>query len=998
MKRHGFHSGLVGLALLLSVCAMQAAARADGFSGEIELVLRDAVNRSAEKDGSNLTLYLVADGGQWHRVWGKGYTISEHPGVVEEAEVTDTAIRLRVLLHVLGDFWTKGEWPAFFDLTLERDPGGALTGTYSGRFAGYAFEDTVEGRLFPRRPVRESFEPPAVDEHPRVLFRKADLPRLREKLETPFGKRYLERAKAAGDLINLGVLYQLTGDAAYADRARAAMEAEFKSREDGHIPVYGFGSGGFGHDIFRAAVAYDLCGDAWPQAFRSWLVPQFEAFTERQQHVLMTSHANYHPCSNYYGPGRGVPGVVSMVLWGDKGPEPKPPHDPVVRAWPVRAPENYTLPEGVPVVDLEPGKVPAKWIWTGLLPRECSRDVLTALGGYTKARPAVGTVAEYAVKSGSWFEMVPLQFRALADDAASPEGIDLARLSDDGKPSTSVYFTHIRVDKELVLRPRVGRDGVRWWISTIPIEAEQFYRLYPGVHPVTVEVRTMETTGLAAPRLAVIDRDAPGGPMALYRVKKALWEDDHALWERTGINPQRRLWVERGWFQNWQHYRWGVGDGGFMAETGGYAQISSWYPSVYASMYPTFTGRPVTATPDVSHIMPRQIMQAVFPGPETGGKGRIGARAEAMRVNSTLTLNPQWMATHFPIIPDPYKPSALWVWNYLTGVEGEATKPNALGLGDKGSLWGLGGLTLAQTFVHYPLDMKPVPPAEGMPKDWMAGTFGLHVFRSGWDPAEAVIGQVFGKSSNIKGWNHPNAGQFQIRALGHPWTWTDDSPGSIRATCSVVLLPEDETNVGGCGRLIHREARPDGSGTVTFDMGDVYAKRSRGLYDGQLNRNPDALDPSGITGLRAFGFDYSGASGAPALVAIVDKIDGGGPRLWTWQKAEGAGVETGKKGFTLAYPDATMAATFVTPGDPEVVYSDDAMKEGGDAKHGFWGTLHRIKVKGNGNFFVVATFQRGEAPPVKVEGEGLTATVTVGNQTVRFDGTRILFEPAPGTP
>jgi hypothetical protein len=602
-----------------------------GFSGEMDLLLRHAVARDpADPDStSHLVMHLEAEDGQWKRVWGKGLTVSEHMGVVESAEVTDAVVRLKVRLLILGDFWVKGEWPACYDILLERESDGSLSGRYEGHFAGHPMKGEAGGDLFGPRPVREGFVPPGLDEHPRVLFRKADIPRLREKLDTPFGRRYLDRAKASGDIINLGVLYQLSGDRSYADAARKAIEAEYRKGGGGEIPVYGFGSGGFGHDIFRTAVAYDLCKDAWPAEFNTWLAAQFRAFTARQQHVLMTSHANYHPCSNYYGPGRGVPGVVSMVLWGEKGPAPEPPHDPIERAWPVNPPRDYVPAPGTRVVDFEPGRTPAEWIWTGLLPYECSRDVLAKIGGYPNARPKVGTTAEYTVKSGTWFKVAALEFASLPDGAGSKDGIDMSRLSPDGSASVSVYCTHVRVDEEHVLRPVGGRQGVRLWMSGIELEEGKLYRIRPGVHPLTAELRTQRTTGRLAPRLAPVDRRAEGGPLGLYRIRKALWERDKALWDRTGMDPARQLWLDRGWFQNYQHYLWGVGDGGFMAETGGYAQISSWYPSVYASMYPNFFSRPVSPRPNVSHIMPRQIMQTVF---VPGGK------PEHVKLNSALTL------------------------------------------------------------------------------------------------------------------------------------------------------------------------------------------------------------------------------------------------------------------------------------------------------------------------------------------------------------------------
>jgi len=65
-------------------------------------------------------------------------------------------------------------------------------------------------------------------EHPRLLFTKADVPRLRQRLTSPRLAAELERAKAlaadnkAGAIL-LGVLYYLTGDRSYVESARAKL-------------------------------------------------------------------------------------------------------------------------------------------------------------------------------------------------------------------------------------------------------------------------------------------------------------------------------------------------------------------------------------------------------------------------------------------------------------------------------------------------------------------------------------------------------------------------------------------------------------------------------------------------------------------------------------------------------------------------------------------------------------------------------------------------------
>jgi hypothetical protein len=199
--------------------------------------------------------------------------------------------------------------------------------------------------------------------------------------------------------------------------------------------------------------------------------------------------------------------------------------------------------------------------------------------------------------------------------------------------------------------------------------------------------------------------------------------------------------------------------------------------------------------------------------------------------------------------------------------------------------------------------------------------------------------------------------------------------------------------------------------------------------------HPEAFGDSGITGMRSMGVDYSGASGAPCLVAVVDRIRGGGTKSWTWQlesKAESAGksqpdperegwitfrgrsfnnprngqllfsesrpVEDDRRvaidadGFTFAQGDATMRATFVAPVRPRLELAEKAQYRD-LPKHGVRRDSSKaVFASGGDEFFVILTFQTGPAPEVRVlGGRGLNAKVKVGEQTVRFDGQKLVF-------
>ncbi len=473
---------------------------------------------------------------------------------------------------------------------------------------------------------------------------------------------------------------------------------------------------------------------------------------------------------------------------------------------------------------------------------------------------------------------------------------------------------------------------------------------------------------------------------ARYELQHTLWQQRQARWETSGgLDPQVQYAVDLAWWQIYQHYRLGIGEGGFQAETGAYADIASRYPLVYATVYRNFFGRHPSGRPDITHLIPRRMMQMVF---LPGGKTAVE------KINSAVGLDPRWIAAAWPIVPEEYRPAVLWAWNHITGAGAAHGVANVL-LGD--------GLDMAQAFLHYPLDLKPRKPAEVMPLVWQAPTFGYYCLRSGWQEGQEFVGQVFLKASLVKGWNHGNAGSFRIWGLGHGWVTTPESRNGVRAQEPVVYLPEDEHNRRACGRLAWLQTFPDGSGSLTIDLSDVYARtqtcetpegtHSLQLHDSNLIRQPENLADSGITGLRAVAFDYSGLAGVPCVTVLVDKVQGGGPKVWRWQLPEDAldKVVLDGRGFLIDYGDASMKATFVTPVEPRLHVGAQDIQVG-DPRHGFHGTIQRVAAADGGEFFVVITFQTGRPPEVEVQGKGLDTRVKIGRRVIRFDGERILLE------
>lgn len=136
-------------------------------------------------------------------------------------------------------------------------------------------------------------------EHPRLLFRKADVAALRQKAQTPVGKAMIARLKfllGGGEAMpkvfnpnpplntnavgprtlkpgaftvnhgaGFGLLYQLTGDKKYADLALQCVDKVFEGQVD-RDERYSWTKPGTGFRISGViqgvSIAYDLCYDA----------------------------------------------------------------------------------------------------------------------------------------------------------------------------------------------------------------------------------------------------------------------------------------------------------------------------------------------------------------------------------------------------------------------------------------------------------------------------------------------------------------------------------------------------------------------------------------------------------------------------------------------------------------------------------------------------------------------------------------------------------------
>lgn len=213
----------------------------------------------------------------------------------------------------------------------------------------------------------KNYKPVKPGEHPRLYFRKADIPALRKRAQTEEGKAIVARLRLllgndgerlpdrfnktaphnhnkSGDQplgtftsfhpVGYGMLYTLTGDKKYAELSRKALELMFGGAND-RDNRYGWKTPG---THFRAApvlaavgFAYDMCYDAWPADFRKKVALSIQNYSQRETESgggkvitleLLAGRTGYPPSSNHYGAMMTAATGVLAIL-GDPGTDTK---------------------------------------------------------------------------------------------------------------------------------------------------------------------------------------------------------------------------------------------------------------------------------------------------------------------------------------------------------------------------------------------------------------------------------------------------------------------------------------------------------------------------------------------------------------------------------------------------------------------------------------------------------------------------------------------------
>ncbi len=209
----------------------------------------------------------------------------------------------------------------------------------------------------------EGHVPVEPGEHPRLFFRKSDLPELRRRAETPEGKQIIKRlrfllngsdgesmppefnsAKTAyqmtggqrgGRIVHnkpgtftfthaagYGLLYQLTGDEKYAEFARLCMLKMIDDEQRDRDSVYGLYMSEhlrMGPVLAGLALGWDLNYDGWDVETRKHIADRLLNLDGRNGRTIdrISSGQVWHPGCNHWGPTISGGPMIGLAMMGD---------------------------------------------------------------------------------------------------------------------------------------------------------------------------------------------------------------------------------------------------------------------------------------------------------------------------------------------------------------------------------------------------------------------------------------------------------------------------------------------------------------------------------------------------------------------------------------------------------------------------------------------------------------------------------------------------------
>jgi hypothetical protein len=243
-------------------------------------------------------------------------------------------------------------------------------------------------------------------------------------------------------------------------------------------------------------------------------------------------------------------------------------------------------------------------------------------------------------------------------------------------------------------------------------------------------------------------------------------------------------------------------------------------------------------------------------------------------------------------------------------------------------------------------------------------------------------------------------GALLLRGFGSDWI--TDGPTPSRGRFEAVVELENATDTGPC-RVLDFQSDKAGTALLSLDLSSVYRPAAG----------------SAVEARRQVAVDYTGRSGADALVVVLDRIHGQGKKTWTLPIGVQY-VDYGQRtyhaervweGHTAKYVIESVAAPGERPKNEFLLRRGAAGQRSSATVRGVIlrpveyavgvvptatkGTLPVLQVAAAAEeveFFVVLTLQKDLPPPVSFQADGPNGVLKVGQQKATITGGRISWD------
>lgn len=986
----------------------------------LQVTLEGLLFQNPDTPGRALMMEFNRLGDHWFMGGGHSpsYNRGTHRGVITfaDAEKLD-AFRMRV--DVQGDAWVSG---GFVDVKIDwrSEDGENFVGTYEGESLGQKVSGTARGVYSSPADPLPGFTAASRGQHPRLLLTEADLPALREKAETEFGREALARFEESS--VGLGMLYLLREDPAYAERAKVAVQVHMADMESGDKSIrHRF----WGYRLEQVAITYDLCFHAWPEDFRAEVQDYIRAIARRmhRERGSWTEYVQWHP-ENAYNASMIYSGVIGMLAIADvEGNAPNPPAAPEVERL---APKDWTLDIDVPLVAVEPGVLPAKFWYSGPLTqeqfqafREAGGDLSTLELDEEKVRILERDPAERGIVRSGY--------------TGGHDTLCVNQASGTAFDSWNVFATRWNVTEGGNYYYQSNHGGVVPYLNGERVGNSVLLNLEPGEYTLVLAAPLGRPNPWAGVFVRPVLRPVSDAEVEQLQADKNESYARAIIFHRQvaadreklgGVDPATTSLVRDAlfWFRRYEETKFGAAG----SQLGSTNSMALEGPGLMSTIYRNVTAQPLGHQNGMAYWLPRKLMAFSWTaeGEEVHqdffGEADFYARGfQDDRPNRGLVL-----AAHFPTIAPEYQPMAWWFWQQIGSPFEVRTLPRANRLVEAGHPGTSYNSIPVYAFLHAPLEMEPVHPAEALPRSWHDPVTGDFIFRNAWENEEDVVLQMTAQQVFNRGGSQ-TSGSFALRGLGH--NWTADQIVSMtsmppRNEHPVVQTENPNQFREGRGRVLDARVYADGSGVVRMDLSKAYRSqpegkaRLRNARDNIGSLYPGALIDDGdvVSVTRTILTDYSGAAGVPAVVILLDQLEGVEHHFWSWPlsiEIQMRGNSPGKttpierieiekpehvdlfdNGFVLRRGDKRLTTRFI---------SDEKLDVGLIGLQNLRHIVHSrcqlrtrnlVTAEGSDTYLAVITLGEGDAPVMETERSGDVLHIRIGGAVYRVENGHLRFE------